>query len=256
MNGLRIVLAPGSISPWSEALKQILNVKQLPFVWVAPKMPGPDPELQQWSAQTSVPVAVWNDERPRSSWLEQLYLAERLQPEPALIPAALEDRILMFGYINEIAGENGLAWSQRLMALHKRFTGSERFEHHRFKDWESILEYSRYLGNKYGYNATAAQAAPQRTAEVLGGLDAQLARQRARASRFLIGDRLSALDVYWAAFSLGLSLPPPEWIPTISPAQRKMMERHHPLVERAVTPRIVEHRDFIYRDYLKLPVDF
>src|SRR5579884_3579796 len=122
MSGLRVVLAAGSISPWSEALKQVLFVKRLPFAWVAPKMPGPDPELQAWTAQTSMPVAVWNEERPRSTWMEQLNLAERLAPEPALIPETIDGRVAMFGLINEIAGENGLAWCKRLLMLHQRLT--------------------------------------------------------------------------------------------------------------------------------------
>src|SRR5215472_17742406 len=95
MTGLRIVASPGSIAPWSEAIKQILTLKRVPFALVAQKLPGPDLELQEWTAQTSAPVAVWNDERPRSTWLEQLYLAERLAPDPPLIPAVLEDRVLM-----------------------------------------------------------------------------------------------------------------------------------------------------------------
>ena len=59
-------------------------------------------------------MVAWNDERPRSTWIEQLYLAERLQPEPALIPANADDRVLMFGLINEICGENGLVYQKDL----------------------------------------------------------------------------------------------------------------------------------------------
>src|ERR1700756_3850320 len=96
MSGLRGGLAAGLISPWSEALKQVLFLKRLPFAWVAPQMPGPDPELQTWTAQTSMPVAVWNQERPRTTWMEQLNLAERLGPEPGLIPAEIDDRVQVF----------------------------------------------------------------------------------------------------------------------------------------------------------------
>ena len=71
-------------------------------------MDGSQSELRAWTGQSSQPVAIWNDERPRSSWIDQLNLAERLQPDPSLVPAALSDRSLMFGLINEIAGEYGL----------------------------------------------------------------------------------------------------------------------------------------------------
>ena len=79
---------------------------------------GQDPALKAWTAQESAPVAAYNDERPRSTWIEQLYLAERLAPNPPLIPAAIDDRILMFGYCNEICGENGFSWSKRLLLFH------------------------------------------------------------------------------------------------------------------------------------------
>jgi hypothetical protein len=69
--------------------------------------------LYEWTAQRSAPVAIWNDERPRSTWIEQLYLAERLQPFPALIPASIADRALMFGYANA-----AIAITPRREALH------------------------------------------------------------------------------------------------------------------------------------------
>jgi hypothetical protein len=111
MSGLRLILGAHTIpGPWREACKGIFYVKKIPYTPVASAgQDGSDRELREWTAQTSAPVAIWNDERPRSTWIEQLYLAERLQPSPALIPANLEDRALMFGYINEIAGENGFA---------------------------------------------------------------------------------------------------------------------------------------------------
>jgi len=64
--------------------------------------------VQAWTSQSSAPVAVWNDERPRSTWSEQLYLVERLEPEPALIPTNIEDRALMFGYCMNSVGRMAL----------------------------------------------------------------------------------------------------------------------------------------------------
>lgn len=255
MSGLRVVLAAGSISPWSEALKQVLFLKRIPFAWVAPKMPGPDPELQSWTAQTSMPVAVWNEERPRSTWMEQLNLAERLGPEPALIPAAIDDRVTMFGLINEIAGENGLAWCKRLTMLHQRLTDKSGAPvvHHRFKDREGFINYARYLGGKYGYDPAAVAQAPERAAAVLARLDAQLQGQHQSGRKYFLGDRLSALDIYWASFSLTSSPSPPEWTPTMNPAQRAGI-KPDPLMERL--PELIEHRNFIYREHLKLPIEF
>ena len=119
MSGLRLVLGASTVpGPWREACKGIFYVKGVPYTPVASAgQDGSQRELVEWTAQTSAPVAIWNDERPRSTWIEQLYLAERLQPEPALIPADADDRVSMFGLINEIAGENGLGWQRRHLMI-------------------------------------------------------------------------------------------------------------------------------------------
>ena len=185
MNGLRIVASPGSIAPWSEAIKQIFTLKRVPYVLVAQKLPGPDLALKEWTAQTSAPVAVWNDERPRSTWLEQLYLAERLAPDPPLIPAAIDDRVLMFGLINEICGETGLAWSGRLRYLHQQLRATEPKAHHRAGGADEVRAYAQQLGEKYGYDPKAAEGATDKMVEVLRGLSAQLERQRAQGQPVL-----------------------------------------------------------------------
>src|SRR6266849_8868540 len=91
MTGLRLILGAYAVpGPWREACKGIFYVKKIPYVPVASAgKDGTDRELYEWTAQRSAPVAIWNDERPRSTWIEQLYLAERLQRFPALIPASI-----------------------------------------------------------------------------------------------------------------------------------------------------------------------
>ena len=37
---------------------------------------------------------------------------------------------------------------------------------------------------------------------------------------------------------------------------RPLYTNHHPVVRAALTPRLVDHREFIYREYLELPVVF
>src|SRR6202011_41760 len=120
MPGLRLILGANAVpGPWREACKGIFHVKKIPYTPVASAgQDGSQRELTELTAQSSAPVAIWNDERPRSTWIEQLYLAERLQPEPALIPANEDDRVSMFGIINEICGENGFAWCKRLTMIH------------------------------------------------------------------------------------------------------------------------------------------
>jgi hypothetical protein len=93
--GLRVVVVGGVPSPWGEAAKGILHVKGID--WLAVRLTYDDPRLKDWAGQRSGPVAVLDGDRPRSGWAEIVLMAERLRPEPALIPEDAFDRALMFG---------------------------------------------------------------------------------------------------------------------------------------------------------------
>jgi glutathione S-transferase len=246
MNGLRVVLSPGVPGPWSEAAKGILYVKKLPYTKVRQELGGDNLPLLRWSAQTTAPVFVYENERPRSLWNDQLYLAERLAPDPPLIPETLEQRALMFGLSNELCGENGLGWSRRLMMLHLTLSNPNAPE--------AAKSGAGFLGRKYGYAPAPAEAAPRRVAEILHALTAQLDLQRRIGSRFLIGNRLSALDIYWAAFA-ALIQPLPDELCKISPGFRRMYNCTDVAVMSAASPQLLAHRDFIYQEFLELPVD-
>jgi hypothetical protein len=249
MSGLRLILGAHTIpGPWREACKGLFYVKKVPYVPVASAgKDGSDRELRDWTAQSSAPVASWNDERPRSTWIEQLYLAERLQPNPPLIPAKIEDRALMFGYCNEICGENGFGWSKRLTMIHGPVANP--------KTDEATRAFWLQFGTKYGYSAQAAEAAPARMAEILRLLGARLEQQHATGSKFFIGHHLSALDLYWAAFAALVQPLPPEHCP-MATAFREVYTEKNPRVQAALSPLLLEHRDFIYRQYLELPIVF
>jgi hypothetical protein len=176
--GLRVVVGQGRPGPWNEAVKGILYVKKTPFVRVRQEdAPSPNLALLKWTGQTSAPVLVYNDERPRSIWIDQLFLAERLAPNPPLIPARIEDRVLMFGLSNELCGENGFGWSRRMMLMHASITNAAS---------AAAKSAATIFGNKYGYAPQAAAAAPARVAEILKALGQQLEAQRRRGSRFFI----------------------------------------------------------------------
>ncbi len=249
MSGLRLILGASSVpGPWREACKGIFHVKKIPYTPVASAgQDGSQRELIEWTAQASAPVAIWNDERPRSTWIEQLYLAERLNPDPALIPSNADDRVLMFGLINEIAGENGLGWQRRHLLINR--TVSNPNADQRTKD------FWRRFGGKYVFSEEAAAAAPARVASILKSLAERLDRQKAEGSRFFIGDKLSAVDIYWATFAALIRPLPPELCP-MATAFREMYTEKSPEVVAATAPSLMEHRDFIYREYLELPVVF
>jgi hypothetical protein len=242
--GLRIVTLAHVPSPWGEALKGILHIKQLPHARVGHVFGSPTATLQEWSGQDSFPVMAWNDEHPLSTWIDQLNLAERLAPAPRLIPERLEDRVLMFGYCNELCGENGIGWTERLRGVHEQLT----------KPGGDPRGVSAYLGKKYGYTPEIGTRAAERVADGLTALAARLEQQKERASRFFIGDSLSAMDIYWAAFSNMLKPLPPELMP-MPERIRTMFTTTDPNVVGALKPILLEHHDFIFKNYLELPVD-
>lgn len=249
MSGLRLILGAYAIpGPWREACKGIFYVKKIPYLPVtAAGKDGSDRELREWTAQASAPVAIWNDERPRSTWIEQLNLAERLSQTPPLIPTDIANRALMFGHCNEICGENGFAWSKRLTMIHATLSNP--------KTDDATRAFWTQFGTKYGYSPAAAAAAPAHMAEILRFLSARLEQQRAQGSKFFIGNQLSALDIYWATFVALIQPLPPELCP-MATGFRVFYTNTDPVVAAAISPLLLEHRDFIYHQYLELPIVF
>lgn len=71
--GLRMVVVGHIPSPWSEAAKGILHVKSIP--WKAVRLAYDSPQLKAWAGQRNAPVAVYNNEAPRSGWADILLCA-------------------------------------------------------------------------------------------------------------------------------------------------------------------------------------
>jgi glutathione S-transferase len=258
MSGLRIVLGAYAIpGPFRESCKGIFHVKGMSFVPVrtgdpgssdvALGMGGTQSELAAWTGQASAPVVAWNDERPRSSWIDQLNLAERIAPEPPLVPDDVDDRVLLFGLANELLGENGLLWSKRLLMVHDPLQVLPPDDPQR--------AFWVHLGAKYGYSPAAADRAAGRIVDVLGAVDRQLRAQRQRGRRYLIGERLSALDIYWAASCAILDPMPPDRCP-MADAFRGVYGNSNPAIAAALTPALRAHRDFVYETHLELPIVF
>lgn len=258
MRGLRVVLGAYPIpGPWRESCKGILHVKGLSYVAVrtgnagtpdvALGMGGSQSELIEWTGQASAPVMAWNEEKPRATWIDQLNLAERLAPTPSLVPANVDDRALMFGLANELLGENGMIWVKRLLMVHGPLSTLAADDPQR--------EFWIFLGDKYGYSPAAAESAALRIRDIVAAMDAQLKRQQAQGKRYLIGDTLSALDIYWAACCAILAPLPPEACP-MADAFRGAYGNDDPRIAAALSPALLAHRDFIYQTHLEFPIVF
>jgi glutathione S-transferase len=244
--GLRLVVTAHMPGLWSEAAKGLFDAKKIRYVLVEQQVGGENRALLEWTAQTSAPVAIWENERPRSSWLEQLYLAERLVPQPALIPRSLEERVVMFGLCNELCSENGFAWNFRITSFHRTLNDPGADDYAR--------NISRTLAPKYGYDPELAESARGQTAGIVRHLRERFAEQSRKGSRFLIGDAVSALDIYWATLAGAIDPLPPDLCPNMPAVMRRSYT--DPELKEIAGPELFQHRDFIYATYLKLPMDF
>ncbi len=239
--GLRMVVVGGVPSPWGEAAKGILHIKGID--WAAVRLVYDSEALKDWAGERSGPVAIYDKEKPRSRWNDILLLAERLAPEPALIPKDPADRTLVFGLGHEILGEGGLAWTRRLELIHAGLENAGGFP-------ERV---SKYLAKKYGYTPAVSAAAPARVAELLKMLSARLAAQRSAGSRYYVGGAPTAADVYSAA-TMTMFRPLPDAQCKMDAATRAAFERRDPQLEAALDPILLAHRDMMYAQHLELPL--
>jgi len=241
LSSLRMVVVGGVPSPWGEAAKGILHIKRIP--WVAVRLAYDNELLKEWAGQRNGPVAIYDNERPRSGWAEILLLAERLAPTPALLPTDPAARALMFGLAHEICGEGGLGWSRRLQLVHAGL-------HHAGGFSEGV---AKYLGKKYGYSPEAGDAAGARVAELLRMLAARLTAQDNAGSPYYVGDAMTAVDVYSATFMAMFAPLPPEQCP-MDAATRAAFANSDPAIAAALDPILLAHRDRIYASSLELPL--
>jgi glutathione S-transferase len=243
-SGLVLVVSGLVPSPWSEAAKGIAHVKGLNVAIVRGK--PRDHELEAWARSHNVPVALLSDEPPRTGWAEILMLAERLSAQVPLVPRDPERRCKLFGLAHELAGEGGLGWSARLLTI----DGSLRTEGAR----GFPLRAAKYLARKYGYAPDRVNAAEDKVREVVALVTAELERSRAAGHAYILGEELTALDIYVATFSVllvGVSEAdcpgmPAEFRPIFSYLKEEL---------GIEAPRsMLEHRAFMYSRHLPWPL--
>jgi glutathione S-transferase len=243
--GLRLLVIGTVPSPWSEAAKAILHVKALPFVAVRWGRSNAE-AVAPWTGARNAPVALYDDEPPRTGWAEILALAQRLGGARSLVPAEPEARVRLHGLAHELAGEGGLGWCTRLMMIHAGLTtgGTRGFP----------VPIAQYLATRYGYTPARGDAAKDRIAEVTALFARQLAASTAAGHGYLLGADLSALDLYLATFlttTLGVSdVECPELRPELRPAFASLRDD----LADAIPPTLVAHRARIFERHLGWPI--
>ena len=242
--GVRMLAVAALPSPWTESAKAIFHLKQIPVQCV--RFRRSDAAQVAWAGVRNAPAVLFDDEPPRAGWAEILALAERLGGALPLVPAPPADRVRLFGLAHELAGENGLGWSERLIMIHGSLTsgGAQSFP----------LSVAQYLATQYGYAPERFAPARARAVEVLALFDRLLTDSHAAGHAYLLGDRLTALDLYLATFLtpiVGVSAEEcPAMAPPVRPAYQYLGEQIGADLPRA----LVEHRRRIYREHLPWPI--
>lgn len=238
--GMRVVFTAGLPAPWGLSTRAILEHKKIPFVAVAQIAGEPNAEVEAWCGHNSGPVVVLNNERPRALWSEILLLAERLAPEPRLIPEDAAARADMFGLAHEICGEDGLGWNARVLL----FDAAEAAGANNFPT----------LVAKYSTGAPV-EYARQRTNALINMLVQRLTDQAAAGSPYLVGNALSAADIYWCAFSIMFAAFPdgvfemPDYYKLLGATTCSYLDAPLPAI-------LIEHRDRIAGSILNTPMKF
>jgi hypothetical protein len=246
MPGMRLALSAGVPGPWGEAAKSIFYVKGIEYTPVRQLGGGENDALRAWTGRDNAPIAVYEDEPGRDGWADILELAERLKPAPRLIPIDLERRIEMFGLAHEICGPDGFGWQRRILLLAPLLSDAVP---------DGAKQMGRRLADKYGFSDKAIATAGPRVIEILQALSKRLRAQRQLGSRYLLGDSLTALDIYWACFA-ALLLPMPDERCPMPAMLRAGYTVTDPETLEAADPILLEHRDFIYETHLELPLRF
>lgn len=241
--GLRLVILSHVPSPWSQAAKTIIQVKQIPALLVSKSVR--DSAVQAWTGIPNAPVAVYDDEPPRSGWAEILELTERLRPEVSLVPKDPEQRVAMFGLSHELLGPGGLLWSARLFTIEASLAsdGTKGF----------VVPAAKYLASRYGYTPGCGVAAKARAFEISGVLTRQLRRARREGHDYYLGNELTALDIYSAAAMNAVVQLPPDQCPT-QPATRIAFEFMGGELREALSPELLAHRDRVVAKHFALPI--
>jgi glutathione S-transferase len=238
--GLRMVVVGKVPSPWGEAAKNIFDLKGIDFAAV--RLAYDNEALEAWARQLSGPVAIFNDEPPRSGWEEILMLAERLESDPALLPRDERSRRKALTLCGMFCDKEGLGWHRRLQVVHAGLTGVGGFG-------ERV---AGYLGGKYGYDPSHAEADAGTVCELLGHFAETLRISRDKGSDYYL-DGLSAADIYSAAF-MALFKPLPQEQCDMIPAIRTAFEWLDERTAQALDPILLEHRDMMYSRHLRLPL--
>ena len=88
-------------------------------------------------------------------------------------------------------------------------------------------------------------------------IDARLKAQAERGSAYLVGDAVSAADIYWATMSMCVTATPPDIMPVTAQNQGTLKffasNSKVPAIAEVLTSRVEEHQHYILKTYCETP---
>lgn len=245
--GLKLALTAGVPGPWSESAKKIFEYKDIDYVPVMQRAAEPNDALVAWTGIRNAPIAIYNDEPPRTNFQDIVALAERLQPHPSLLPQDIEQRWQCFGISTSICGEAGYGWLRRHVMGTRPASTTGAAPPAAFNP--------QTLSNAYGGVVGERRDAAQGVANILRSLEQLLAKQRDQGSDYFVGQSISACDIHWACFS-ALLQPMPHALNPMPTWLREAYSYQGELVDPADFPHLINHRDRVFENHLSLPLDY
>jgi glutathione S-transferase len=234
--GTRVVTSALVASPWSEAVKGMFRLAQLPALVVARGRDADD--ITTWTGIDNVPVVLHDAEPPRTNWAAIVGLVTRLAPN-TLVPADLRARAELLGWLELVAGEQGVGWNARLAMI--------RASHGSNGERGFPLPVATYLAQRYGF--VAGVDLRSRVGEQLA-----LVRERLRGGPYFGGERVSALDIYVATFLTPLSAIDEAACPQMSGAGRRAFAAARELIGDLVPDELWTHRTMMFDRHLAWPI--
>jgi glutathione S-transferase len=143
----------------------------------------------------------------------------------------------------EVCDRGGLAWSRRLQLVHAGLHDASGFP----------PRIARYLAHKYGYDPATGADHADHVAHALRKLSERLTAQRRLGSAYLVGDSLSAADIYCATAMAMFDPLAPEHC-AMDEAMRVAFSSRDAQIEASLAPLLLEHRAMMYSRHLPLPL--
>ena len=138
----------------------------------------------------------------------------------------------MLGLCAVIMGEDGLVWNIRILN-------------------------DSPLARKYGYSEQASSAAKNKIIEIISLIDKRIEEQAKQGSSYLIGNSLTAADLYWATMIMSTLSTSPEIMPRTKQNEGMLMwfemNSKIPEIANVLSERIKEHQKYILKTYCETP---